>query len=79
VATRRSFEEAAADHSAIYDAWWQYLDGLLTRLESGGLPDAETAIAALRRGIGEKTAQPPHGTDILGFADHFACNPTEVD
>nr|MCU0979647.1 DNA-binding protein [Pirellulaceae bacterium] len=52
---RRSFEEAAADHPALYEAWWQFLDGQLSALQTGGLPDAESALASLRRCVGKRT------------------------
>ncbi len=57
LAARRPFEEAAADHPAISEAWWAYLDEQLTRLEQGALADAEIAIAALRSAVGPKTAE----------------------
>ena len=42
LAPRRAFEQAAADHPAIYDAWWGYLDEQLTRLQQGALSRCRT-------------------------------------
>jgi hypothetical protein len=56
VALRRSFEEAAADHPAVREAWWQYLDSQLRSLETGGLVDFEDGLEHLTACAGVKTS-----------------------
>lgn len=43
VPNRRSFEEAAAGHPVLRDAWWNYLDKQVKAFEVGGLMDVDEA------------------------------------
>ncbi len=51
VAPRRAFDEAAAGHPVVRDAWWQYLDKQLKAFEVGGLVDVEQAANELQNCI----------------------------
>lgn len=55
LATRRSFDEAALDHPAVREIWWNYLERLLKKAESGGLLDFELAMENLTACVGFKT------------------------
>ena len=57
MAQRRAFEAAAEGHPAIHDLWRDYLDGLLCRLETGGLPDASVALTSLLESVRAKTIE----------------------
>ncbi|HEV7283007.1 MAG TPA: DNA-binding protein [Pirellulaceae bacterium] len=56
LAPRRAFEEAAENHPVVDQAWWEYLDGELRKIETGGLPDAEIGLKNLRDCVTPRTA-----------------------
>jgi hypothetical protein len=57
VADQRSFEEAAANHDAVRELWWRFLDDHLKHLETGGLLDAEESLNMLAKCAGPTTGQ----------------------
>lgn len=57
LAAQRSFEQAAANHDAVRELWWRFLDNHLQKLEQGGLYDAETSLNALVRCAGSTTGE----------------------
>ncbi len=57
VAAQRSFEEAAADHGAVGELWWRFLDDHLKRLETGGLRDVEESLNVLAKCAGRTTGE----------------------
>ncbi|WP_286762794.1 MULTISPECIES: DNA-binding protein [Rhodopirellula] len=57
LADQRSFEQAAANHEAVRELWWRFLDNHLQKLEQGGLYDAEVSLNTLVRCAGATTGQ----------------------
>ncbi len=57
VAAKRSFEQAAADHDAVRELWWKFLDNHLKKLETGGLYDVEESLNVLVRCAGRTTGE----------------------
>ncbi len=71
---RRSFEEAAAGHDAIRQAWWEFIDRQLTTLETGALADFEIAQENLDGSCRPKTAEQfPQLVERLKKIDFGAC------
>lgn len=71
---RRAFEEAAAKHPLIRKLWWEFLDGQLVKLETGGLADFEIAQENLSGACRLKTAQEfPELVERLQRIDTRAC------
>ncbi|WP_186774962.1 DNA-binding protein [Allorhodopirellula solitaria] len=57
VPAQRSFEAAAADHAAVRELWWRFLDDHVKNLESGGLCDVEESLNVLAKCAGRTTGE----------------------